>query len=29
VTSKSLDEAAQILGIDAATLYRRRKRYGV
>jgi two-component system, NtrC family, response regulator AlgB len=27
--SKSLDEAAKILGIDLATLYRKRKKYGV
>jgi NtrC-family two-component system response regulator AlgB len=26
---KSLDEAAEILGIDAATLWRRRKKYGI
>ena len=25
----SLDEAAQVLGIDAATLWRRRKKYGI
>lgn len=28
-TTKSLSEAASILGIDAATLYRKRKRYGI
>ena len=28
-TTASLDEAAEVLGIDAATLYRRRKKYGV
>jgi NtrC-family two-component system response regulator AlgB len=28
-TSKSLQEAADILGIDQATLWRRRKQYGV
>jgi len=28
-TAKSLDEAAEILGIDAATLWRRRKKYGI
>jgi NtrC-family two-component system response regulator AlgB len=27
--TQSLEEAAQVLGIDAATLYRRRKRYGI
>jgi len=27
--TKSLEEAAEVLGIDAATLYRRRKRYGM
>jgi len=27
--SKSMDEAAEILGIDVATLYRRRKKYGI
>jgi NtrC-family two-component system response regulator AlgB len=27
--SKSLDEAAEILGIDVATLWRRRKKYGI
>jgi two-component system, NtrC family, response regulator AlgB len=27
--TKSLDEAADILGIDAATLWRRRKKYGI
>ena len=27
--SKSLDEAARVLGMDPATLYRRRKRYGI
>ncbi len=27
--TKSLDEAAEVLGIDAATLWRRRKKYGV
>ena len=27
--TRSLDEAAEILGIDAATLWRRRKKYGV
>ncbi|HUO09034.1 MAG TPA: sigma-54 dependent transcriptional regulator [Phycisphaerae bacterium] len=27
--TKSLDEAAEILGIDAATLWRRRKKYGI
>jgi NtrC-family two-component system response regulator AlgB len=28
-SSKSLEEAAEILGIDAATLWRRRKKYGI
>lgn len=28
-SSKSLDEAARVLGIDAATLWRRRKKYGI
>jgi NtrC-family two-component system response regulator AlgB len=28
-SSKSLDEAARLLGIDAATLWRRRKKYGI
>jgi NtrC-family two-component system response regulator AlgB len=28
-TTASLDEAAGVLGIDAATLYRRRKKYGI
>jgi NtrC-family two-component system response regulator AlgB len=28
-TAKSLDEAAEILGIDLATLWRRRKKYGI
>ena len=28
-TTKSLEEAAEILGIDAATLWRRRKKYGI
>src|SRR6266850_3824361 len=27
--TKSLDEAAQVLGIDSATLYRKRKKYGI
>ena len=27
--TKSLDEAAKILGIDSATLWRRRKKYGI
>jgi NtrC-family two-component system response regulator AlgB len=27
--TKSLEEAAEVLGIDAATLWRRRKKYGV
>jgi NtrC-family two-component system response regulator AlgB len=27
--TKSLDEAADVLGIDPATLYRRRKKYGI
>ncbi len=27
--TKSLEEAAEVLGIDAATLWRRRKRYGI
>jgi NtrC-family two-component system response regulator AlgB len=27
--TKSLDEAAKILGIDQATLYRRRRKYGL
>ena len=27
--SKSLDEAAKVLGIDQATLYRRRRKYGL
>jgi NtrC-family two-component system response regulator AlgB len=27
--TKSLDEAAEVLGIDAATLWRRRKKYGI
>jgi len=26
---KSLDEAAKTLGIDLATLYRRRRKYGI
>lgn len=29
VTSRTLDEAASVLGIDLATLWRRRKRYGI
>jgi NtrC-family two-component system response regulator AlgB len=29
VTTKSLQEAADILGIDQATLWRRRKKYGI
>ena len=28
-TTKSLQEAADILGIDQATLWRRRKKYGI
>ncbi|MBC8106024.1 MAG: sigma-54-dependent Fis family transcriptional regulator, partial [Anaerolineae bacterium] len=28
-SSKSLEEAADILGIDVATLWRRRKKYGI
>jgi NtrC-family two-component system response regulator AlgB len=28
-TAKSLQEAADILGIDQATLWRRRKKYGI
>jgi NtrC-family two-component system response regulator AlgB len=28
-TARSLDEAARVLGIDAATLWRRRKKYGI
>jgi two-component system, NtrC family, response regulator AlgB len=28
-TTKTIDEAAQTLGIDAATLWRRRKKYGI
>ncbi len=27
--TKSLDEAAEVLGIDSATLYRKRKKYGI
>jgi NtrC-family two-component system response regulator AlgB len=27
--TKSLDEAAAVLGIDLATLWRRRKKYGI
>ena len=27
--TQSLEEAAEVLGIDAATLYRRRKRFGI
>jgi NtrC-family two-component system response regulator AlgB len=27
--TKTLDEAAAVLGIDAATLWRRRKKYGI
>jgi NtrC-family two-component system response regulator AlgB len=27
--TKTLDEASQVLGIDAATLWRRRKKYGI
>jgi NtrC-family two-component system response regulator AlgB len=27
--SKSLDEAARVLGMDPATLWRRRKKYGI
>lgn len=29
VSTKSLDEAARVLGIDTATLWRRRKKYGI
>jgi len=28
-TAKSIQEAADILGIDQATLWRRRKKYGI
>jgi NtrC-family two-component system response regulator AlgB len=28
-TARSLQEAAEILGIDQATLWRRRKKYGI
>ena len=28
-STKHLDEAAAVLGIDAATLWRRRKKYGI
>lgn len=27
--TKSLDEASEVLGIDVATLWRRRKKYGI
>jgi NtrC-family two-component system response regulator AlgB len=27
--TKTLDEAARVLGIDTATLWRRRKKYGI
>jgi NtrC-family two-component system response regulator AlgB len=28
-TTRSLEEAAEVLGIDSATLWRRRKKYGI
>jgi NtrC-family two-component system response regulator AlgB len=28
-SSRSLEEAARVLGIDSATLWRRRKKYGI
>jgi NtrC-family two-component system response regulator AlgB len=28
-STRTLDEAARVLGIDAATLWRKRKRYGI
>jgi NtrC-family two-component system response regulator AlgB len=27
--TRSLDEAAKVLGVDVATLWRRRKKYGI
>jgi len=28
-STRTLEEAARVLGIDAATLWRKRKRYGI